>query len=544
VQSSDGGGTWSTPRTINKGPAVSSGADSTNNDNWQPAITVAPTSGQITVTFYDRREDPANVKIKLYRAVSSDGGATWFDQPASSTSFQPDTGYDPLLVSSYMGDYNFASHGTGSTTQATWGDERDSCAPPVGATNPCSPAGRPDMDVFTNSGVLLRGPDLFLTPWGYVTGIGPVWQTPDIFVVDSTGTQVNAEKGIVNLLRARVKNVGDVASSGATITFKYAPWFAGITPAALKTISTVAQDFTPGQSVLIPTNWDLTDLSDTNGGLWPAAIGTFDHFCVQVTVTLATDVNPGNNFAQNNFDDVATGFSQIREAAFLVGNPYEHQIEARLNLRLPDGYRATLRGVPANEAFPLAKNQIKLAVIHFEVPKLVRVPKTDQIAEVDFVVGGVPEGGLQLRLAKANHPPPRERLYEATVENVFRAIVRTLQQREEGPSFADQKKRLINTRQIRISAEALHRLVGAEPSKKVAPEGGFYVASFKIAPVTRPLAEGETARTTLGTAVSIETLLVAASPAYVQTGGVPLASNGALEQSYFEAIAHALAELK
>jgi hypothetical protein len=541
ADSNDGGATWSTPRTINKGPAVTSDADTTNNDNWQPAISVASTSGQLTVTFYDRREDPANVKIKLYRAVSSDAGMTFFDQPASAVSFQPDTGYDPFANSTYMGDYNFASSGT--TTQATWGDLRNLCTPPSGAANPCSPSGRPDMDVFANNTPLLHGPDLFITPWGYVTGVGPVWQTPDIFVVDATNTQVNAEKGIVNLLRARVKNVGDVASSGATITFKYAPWFAGITPAALKTIGTVAQDFTPGQTMVVPINWDLTNLADTNGGLWPAPISTFEHFCVQVTITLASDVNQGNNFAQNNFVDVETGFSIFGEEAFLIGNPFEREVQARLNLKVPKSYVARLIGVPANEPFRLAKNEIKLAVLHIDSPKESLVPKTDQIAQLDFVVDGANLGGVQLRLAKANQIPAREQGYEASREGVFRAALRAVQLRKEGPSFTDEKRGIINSKQVRVSAEELRRLVSPESAQKIGPDGGYYVVTLRSVALSRPpQMAGIKGNAAVTAAVSVKVLLIASTGAYVITGGVPLPSNGVLERTYFEAISRALEE--
>jgi hypothetical protein len=541
ASSTNGGAAWSTPRTINKGPAVTSDADTTNNDNWQPAIAVAPTTSLITVTFYDRREDPANVKIKLYRALSSDGGATWFDQPASAVSFQPDTGYDPLVNSTYMGDYNFATSGT--TTQATWGDERNLCTPPSGAANPCSPSGRPDMDVFTNNTALLHGPDLFITPWGFVTGVGPTWQTPDIFVVDATNTQVNAEKGLVNLLRARVKNVGDVASSGATITFKFAPWFTGITPADMKTIGTVAQDFTPGQTIVVPINWDLTNLSDTNGGLWPAPISAFDHFCVQVTVTLASDVNQGNNFAQNNFFDVETGFSIFGESAFLVGNPFEREAEARLNLKVPKGYSARIIGVPANEPFKLKGNEIKLAVIHVDPPKESRVPKTAQIAPLDFGINGESLGGIQLRLAKANQIPFPEHGYEASRESVFRAALRALQERKEGPSFADDKRGMINSRQVHVSAAELRSLVLPEAAQKIGPDGGYYIITLKVATISQPpQIAGTKANAAITSAVSVQTVLIASSPAYVITGGMPLPSNGALERAYFQAISRALAE--
>ncbi len=539
MSSTDGGASWSTPRTINKGPAVTAGADTTNNDNWQPAIAVSPTSGQITVTFYDRRQDPANKLIRLYQAISTDGGATWFDQPGSAVQFQPDTGYDPLLVPTYMGDYNFAAS-TAGATRASWGDLRNLCTPPPGAPNPCSPAGRSDMDVFTNSSAQLHGPDLAITPWGDVTGVGPTWQTPDIFVVDAMNVQVNAFKGIVNHLRARIRNVGDVGSSGATVTFKYAPWFAGITDAALKTIGTVPQDLLAGQSAVVPIDWDLTNTADTNGGLWPAPINTFDHFCVKVVISLASDVNQGNNQAQNNFFDVTTGFSQIRQAAFLVGNPFARAAEAQLVVRVPETYKVQVTGVPAGKPFQLKPSEIRLARLLFELPEAPRPASKDQVAQVDFLVDGKTVGGLALRLARANEVKPPERSFPGGRERVFQAILRVLAQRKEGVSFAGPDRRLINTRQLRLTAAQLRQYVTPEAVKKLGEAGGRATVSFKLVDVELPGTTPD-AKPTPATVVAVEVLFIAESPAYVQTGGVPLASNGTLEKIYLDAIAKLLA---
>ena len=65
--------------------------------------------------------------------------------------------------------------------------------------------------------------------------------------------------------------------------------------------------------------WDLTDLTDTNGGLWPLPLGDFDHFCVKVRLTHPDDVDSCNNTAQNNFGDVAT-IGSDGTSAFMLSN--------------------------------------------------------------------------------------------------------------------------------------------------------------------------------------------------------------------------------
>jgi hypothetical protein len=155
TRSTDGGKTWDTPRSISNGPAVTNG-DATQNDNWMPSIAVSPATGHIRVIFYSRREDPANIAIRVYDARSADGGLTWFNQPDSTTAFKPSTGYDPLVNGepfptergrANMGDY-ISVVAAGSNFYQAWTDTRNTCTPPSGARCPCSPAGRGDQDVF------------------------------------------------------------------------------------------------------------------------------------------------------------------------------------------------------------------------------------------------------------------------------------------------------------------------------------------------------------------------------------------------------------
>ena len=70
ARSTDAGITWSAPVRVND-DAVANAVD-----QFSPALGVGP-DGRIGVTWYDRREDPAQYLYNLYYSESTDGGATW-----------------------------------------------------------------------------------------------------------------------------------------------------------------------------------------------------------------------------------------------------------------------------------------------------------------------------------------------------------------------------------------------------------------------------------------------------------------------------------
>ncbi|NIQ59201.1 MAG: exo-alpha-sialidase, partial [Gemmatimonadetes bacterium] len=142
VRSTDGGSSWSEPVNVVKGQAVTQDADETRNDNFMPVLNVGP-DGQVSVFFYDRRNDPENRKIDVYRAVSTDGGRTWVNQRVTAESFDVpplNPNFDPLVKGCYMGDYN-----DGTVDEdgfyLTWGDNRRILKAPRFSR------GRPDPDV-------------------------------------------------------------------------------------------------------------------------------------------------------------------------------------------------------------------------------------------------------------------------------------------------------------------------------------------------------------------------------------------------------------
>ena len=221
TRSTDRGKTWDTPRSISNGPAVTLNGDATQNDNWMPSIAVSHVTGHIRVAFYSRREDPQNTDIRVYDAGSTDGGLTWFNQPRSTTAFRPSTaGDDPVVrnatpiwaITSVWSLQDRTFMQLGATPEI---DARLRAAPRC----PCPPAGRGDQDVFFSTDSDPVGADLAITPWGFVTGQGPTWQSPDIFVVDNGNNVVNAKQGIMNGLRARIRNLGNAAANGATVRF-------------------------------------------------------------------------------------------------------------------------------------------------------------------------------------------------------------------------------------------------------------------------------------------------------------------------------------
>lgn len=69
-RSTDGGATWSSVLRLNDDPRDD------GRNQYLPRLGVAP-DGRLDAVFYDRRNDPANVRNDVYFTSSSDGGATF-----------------------------------------------------------------------------------------------------------------------------------------------------------------------------------------------------------------------------------------------------------------------------------------------------------------------------------------------------------------------------------------------------------------------------------------------------------------------------------
>jgi hypothetical protein len=119
ARSTNGGGSWSSPVRINDDPIT------LGTDQWFPAIDV-DRSGNVWVTFYDRRRDSRNFLIDTFVAKSTTAGATWTNSRATAQSFAPVTGWEDFLVNpSYMGDYIAVTAdalGSSPGVIVAWGD--------------------------------------------------------------------------------------------------------------------------------------------------------------------------------------------------------------------------------------------------------------------------------------------------------------------------------------------------------------------------------------------------------------------------------------
>jgi len=95
TKSVDGGETWSPPRKITQ--------DAWDFDNWFPRVAISD-NGWVWVVYYDRRVSGDNTLTDAWIALSKDGGNSWREDRASSTS--SDFFYGFLGSPSFMGDYN------------------------------------------------------------------------------------------------------------------------------------------------------------------------------------------------------------------------------------------------------------------------------------------------------------------------------------------------------------------------------------------------------------------------------------------------------
>jgi hypothetical protein len=84
ASSSDGGVTWSAPKTINDQPSLN-----VLNDQFFPWLNVDPNTGALGVVYYDTVADPGRVKTDVWYQSSFDGGQTW-RTPIKVTTAQTD----------------------------------------------------------------------------------------------------------------------------------------------------------------------------------------------------------------------------------------------------------------------------------------------------------------------------------------------------------------------------------------------------------------------------------------------------------------------
>jgi hypothetical protein len=97
-KSTNGGRTYTGPVRVNQ--------DSGNGDadQFQPWMAVTP-SGQVNISFFDRRDDPSNYFIDTWLARSEDGGRTFTDRRVSQRMWDPAVNAPTSVSGKFIGDY-------------------------------------------------------------------------------------------------------------------------------------------------------------------------------------------------------------------------------------------------------------------------------------------------------------------------------------------------------------------------------------------------------------------------------------------------------
>lgn len=118
TQSNDGGATWT--------PGVRVNTDATTTDQYFPSLAIKPNGSTLAITWYDRRCDPTNTLIERWGRVGTIAGTTVTFGPdfvISDSSFPAIFGLDPVVNTTYMGDYD-QSVADNTHFYTTWGDNR------------------------------------------------------------------------------------------------------------------------------------------------------------------------------------------------------------------------------------------------------------------------------------------------------------------------------------------------------------------------------------------------------------------------------------
>lgn len=129
--SGDGGLHWSDAHFLS-----TAAGQPAPNDQFFPWA-AADESGHFYVIWFDRRLDPANVRINTWQAVSLNDAASFSSAKISSQDWDPNQGF--FTSGAFIGDYNGLAASTGAV-YAVWTDGRDSA---IGQT------GLGETDIFT-----------------------------------------------------------------------------------------------------------------------------------------------------------------------------------------------------------------------------------------------------------------------------------------------------------------------------------------------------------------------------------------------------------
>jgi hypothetical protein len=130
--SSDGGLHWSNSKFL----STASSGQPARNDQFFPWA-ASDESGRFYVIWFDRRLDPANVRINTWQAVSRNDAASFSSAKISTRDWDPNQGF--FTSGAFIGDYNGLAAST-DAVYAVWTDGRNDA---IGET------GLGETDIFT-----------------------------------------------------------------------------------------------------------------------------------------------------------------------------------------------------------------------------------------------------------------------------------------------------------------------------------------------------------------------------------------------------------
>ena len=131
--STDGGMHWSNSQVL----STTSPGQPADNDQFFPWA-AADENGRFYVIWFDRRDDPANVRINTWQAVSKNDAASFSSAKISTEDWDPNDGF--FTSGAFIGDYN----GLAASTDAVYAVWTDGRANAIGET------GIGETDVFTS----------------------------------------------------------------------------------------------------------------------------------------------------------------------------------------------------------------------------------------------------------------------------------------------------------------------------------------------------------------------------------------------------------
>jgi len=118
--SPNGGLAWSPPMRVNQDPLGN------GRDQFAPHMRVDDLTGQIVITYYDRRNDPANLAVEVWSSTSTTCGTAWLDCMISDAGPVIPLSNTPFPTAFYVGDYLGSDQNRVNHQAFVWNDARNS----------------------------------------------------------------------------------------------------------------------------------------------------------------------------------------------------------------------------------------------------------------------------------------------------------------------------------------------------------------------------------------------------------------------------------